>query len=165
MSETKTVEQWLQELPEPYRSQALDNMDADGDGEELTITSALSAAFVWQGTPQGHKYWEGLHVKLGGDRSSVVSDGIAVSGGRGLVAPAWIKVSDRLPDFRKEFSWSHALVTAYAQSTGVFPAECSVYQDRDIVWYDLSSADSDGDCDRISDVTHWMPLPDPPKED
>jgi len=32
-------------------------------------------------------------------------------------------------------------------------------------WEDLTDRDTDGYYDDVYDVTHWMPLPEPPKED
>ena len=155
MSEEKLISEWFGGLESPYLEQAMAQAMKTGTmfSVAYSLQQALAGGFSWKMSPQGEDYWKALYASL------------PVDGFVNATPSPWIKVSDRLPDLRKEFSWSHALVTAYAPSTGVFPAECSVYQDRDIVWYDLSSADSDGDCDRISDVTHWMPLPDPPKED
>src|SRR5690554_4701257 len=57
----KTVKQFLEGLPEPIRSQALNNADPyfytlEVDGP----TDALSKAFIWLNTPEGPGYWEGV---------------------------------------------------------------------------------------------------------
>ena len=56
--EGKTIRQWLEEIPEPYRTQAIENAHDCSLGY-ITETSrdGLFAAFTWQGSPQGHDYW------------------------------------------------------------------------------------------------------------
>ena len=54
-------------LPEPYRSQAITNLIADGsraddpeafgDGDPDDIEDVLLTAFTWRETPEGHGYW------------------------------------------------------------------------------------------------------------
>jgi len=61
----------------------------------------------------------------------------------------WIPVSDRLPE-----DWKHVLVaTKYDVKTGC------VYQSvtNDIYW-------TDGEYGIFEGITHWKPLPQPPKE-
>lgn len=57
----KTIEQWLNELPEPYRSQALENVDEQQ--KKMMCVNILSAIdiFIWSKTKQGHKYWEKIY--------------------------------------------------------------------------------------------------------
>lgn len=55
----KTVKEWLQELPEPYRTKALKYAALEGS-ENLTLpsmTEALRYAFRWSQTVQGTEYW------------------------------------------------------------------------------------------------------------
>ena len=61
----------------------------------------------------------------------------------------WISVKDRLPNKQ-----GHYLV--YTEEDGVFSAEYDPKRKR-ASWTD----DYEGYCDL--DVTHWMPLPTPPK--
>lgn len=63
----KTIKQWLEELPEPYRTQALENADrCDLDKDAKSKPAALRNAFEWEETPedQGYYYWEDLWEKL-----------------------------------------------------------------------------------------------------
>lgn len=54
----KTIREWLEELPEPYRSQALENMDIeDADIEHDNFERALCGAFLWMDSPEGWDYW------------------------------------------------------------------------------------------------------------
>lgn len=62
--ETKTIEQWFNELPEPYRSHALKNtLNQYGEKRlkvhEPSIIDALLGGFIWKDTPkeQGVDYW------------------------------------------------------------------------------------------------------------
>lgn len=58
----KTVKEFILAFPEPYRSQALENLKNDNCNQGGTYVNdketALSKAFAWSDTPQGHKYWE-----------------------------------------------------------------------------------------------------------
>jgi hypothetical protein len=59
----KTIGEFLNELPEPYRSQAIENCEnyCDGKFREQKVTNIVDAllnAFIWKGTPQAHTYWE-----------------------------------------------------------------------------------------------------------
>ena len=67
----KTIEQWFNELPEPYRSQALENtLNQFGKKRlkvhKLNIREALSSGFIWNDTPkkQGHNYWYNFYETL-----------------------------------------------------------------------------------------------------
>lgn len=57
----KTVREWLEELPEPYRSQAMDNLVKYPLPKSRTLFSnigdALLYGFDWDLTPQGFSYW------------------------------------------------------------------------------------------------------------
>lgn len=59
----KTIKEWLQELPEPYRTEALKNCDTP-DLNTDCLTSALVSAFSFIRTKQGYNYWEFLYDKL-----------------------------------------------------------------------------------------------------
>ncbi len=60
-----TIRQWLSELEEPYRTQALvltpmRNMKKTASSK----IDALHSAFIWGDTPQKHRYWKKLAIKL-----------------------------------------------------------------------------------------------------
>jgi hypothetical protein len=64
------VKDWLEALPEPYRTQAAINY-AKNERERpeyipLPVTSvkaALMAAFDWDNTPEGKAYWTSFYFK------------------------------------------------------------------------------------------------------
>jgi hypothetical protein len=61
----KTIKEWLEELPEPYRSQALENTgDSDGEMEVKSLVTALECAFLWISSSQGYHYWSQLSKTL-----------------------------------------------------------------------------------------------------
>lgn len=65
----KTIRQWFEELPEPYRGEAMENCKAlNGDGvlnsDESLMSDSLRRAFTWDDTKQGGQYWLDLHDKL-----------------------------------------------------------------------------------------------------
>lgn len=65
----KSIVELLEELPEPYRTQALlNNDDAAGNLWKIvsdnTIACALSWAFAWSFSPQGSDYWKDVCEKL-----------------------------------------------------------------------------------------------------
>ena len=66
----KTIYEWLNELPQPYKSQALYNFEAfmhRGNRQYLKTNTydymcqAINSAMHWEGTPQGHEYWNRIH--------------------------------------------------------------------------------------------------------
>jgi hypothetical protein len=53
----KTIKEYLEELPEPWKSQALENCDAEPTDSAPSRDKALSMAFTWSSSPEGHEYW------------------------------------------------------------------------------------------------------------
>lgn len=54
----KTIKEWLETLPEPYRTEALENADKeDLDSLEFDLAQAIKAAFLWEYSTQGQAYW------------------------------------------------------------------------------------------------------------
>jgi len=67
MSDTqKTLEQWLNELEEPHKSKALKNCYLHGKANDFsrTLDAALVAAFIWNKTPEGFRYWFDLFWEI-----------------------------------------------------------------------------------------------------
>lgn len=61
---SKTIREWFEELPEPYRTQALKNASVDKLGEESeSLAKALFIAFVWMETREGLDYWDVLWLR------------------------------------------------------------------------------------------------------
>ena len=61
----KKVKDWFEELPEPYRTQAIENSTKEElNCIEESLTNALSGSFFWFSSPQGQKYWGDLYEKL-----------------------------------------------------------------------------------------------------
>lgn len=57
----KTVKEWLDELPEPYRTQALEQTDnGDLNKTEPTMNHTLGGMFVWSESHEGAEYWRQL---------------------------------------------------------------------------------------------------------
>lgn len=61
----KTVKQWLEELPEPIRTQAFENNRLQDRVYSLevkvpSLSSAILLAFKWHGTDEGHHYWDNI---------------------------------------------------------------------------------------------------------
>ena len=64
----KTIEQWFQELPEPYRTKALENCKSPNDNEVVeTLSTAIAVGFLWQDTPEGEDYWSEVNETLVAD--------------------------------------------------------------------------------------------------
>lgn len=62
---TKKVTEWLADLPEPYRTQALVNTSkVDGEKIEVDLRNALRTAFIWLESTEGSKYWLELYKSL-----------------------------------------------------------------------------------------------------
>lgn len=61
----KTIKQWLNELPEPYRSQALENADTNVlNSKGISLIGCLMEAFNWHKSTQGFEYWYKLIKSL-----------------------------------------------------------------------------------------------------
>jgi len=60
----KTIKEWLSELPEPARSQALDNYEGPENRMASSILEALMIAFIWEATVEGWDYWNNIYEEL-----------------------------------------------------------------------------------------------------
>lgn len=65
----RPVVEFLEELEEPYRSQALKNFEDQrtlDEDEYLDVNAyeALHGAFHWGATPEGHDYWNDFSKTL-----------------------------------------------------------------------------------------------------
>ena len=61
----RTIREHFEGLDEPYRSEALENMDKDmAEDIEPNVCWALDCAFLWHETEQGRDYWKGLYRNL-----------------------------------------------------------------------------------------------------
>jgi len=68
---SKTALEWFSELPEPYKSQAIQNLKEQSDFSEVIsnrsgatfdyMSDAITGVMQWSVTPQGHEYWMRLH--------------------------------------------------------------------------------------------------------
>ena len=60
----KTIRQWLEELPEPYKSVALRNAEDDVsraiDDNVEHMSVALSRGFIWRESPEGSAFWRSV---------------------------------------------------------------------------------------------------------
>lgn len=64
----KPIKEWLQDLPEPARSQALHNMWwEDADTLQESLADALRQAFNWSKSPEKYIYWHNIHAELVGN--------------------------------------------------------------------------------------------------
>lgn len=62
----KEIKGFLEQFPEPYRTQALKNFDPDycPERKPKSKADALSLAFSWHRSPQGYYYWGDFHTQL-----------------------------------------------------------------------------------------------------
>jgi len=64
----KTIRELLEQLPEPYRSQAIANSTANElkkvDGSIDSPRVALQTAFIWQDSREGLSYWRDFYLTL-----------------------------------------------------------------------------------------------------
>ena len=61
----KTIEEWFNMLPEPYRTEALSNTsDYILDTTDESFDDAIYGAFKWDDTRQGHDYWLNVVTKI-----------------------------------------------------------------------------------------------------
>lgn len=70
MKETKTIREWLEELEEPYKSQAIQNAENESEYNDYldeardSLAGAVLGAFTWEYSPEGDKYWSDLYDTL-----------------------------------------------------------------------------------------------------
>lgn len=65
--ENKTPEQWFQQLKEPYRSEAIENIDVSHyDYKDLqeSLYDSLMDSFRWSSTKQNHDYWRDIYESI-----------------------------------------------------------------------------------------------------
>ena len=60
----KTNKEWLQELPEPYCSQALASCTSPEFNANTTLVEALEGSFIWGSSPEGDTYWRKIRNNL-----------------------------------------------------------------------------------------------------
>lgn len=69
----KTAKYWIDQLPEPQKSQALENINYYYNESERylyfnsnhpSFFQAISCAFSWKKTPQGYAYWSEIAHKF-----------------------------------------------------------------------------------------------------
>lgn len=63
IQEAKTIKEWLEELPEPYRTQALKNTKKL-DYVTGSLERALNCAFDWDSSKEGYNYWGRIFLKI-----------------------------------------------------------------------------------------------------
>lgn len=56
----KTILEWYQELPEPYRTQAMNNCSSLDDMSD-SMSSAIMDGFIWTDTVEDFYYWNQIH--------------------------------------------------------------------------------------------------------
>lgn len=61
----KTIKEWIEELPEPYRTRSIENTEDELLLERVeSLKRAVKCAFVWRNSTQGHQYWEDFYDTL-----------------------------------------------------------------------------------------------------
>lgn len=65
----RSIRKWLEQLPEPYRTQAIANtpvstLDREPHRSSRTLSGALFSAFVFHKTREGGDYWNELYQTL-----------------------------------------------------------------------------------------------------
>lgn len=54
----KIIKEWLSEINEPYKSQALNNLTNESIIKHESFSSALQCAFIWKDSKEGYNYWK-----------------------------------------------------------------------------------------------------------
>jgi len=85
----KTVKEWLETLPEPYRTQALENaIKSKLDDSSPDFGSAVIMGFIWEKSPQGWDYWNKIFIRASNEEFRKPTHNLY----------GWIPVSERLPE-------------------------------------------------------------------
>lgn len=131
---------------------------------------------------------------LGEFADHLISNGVTLatqvaSSSKYLASSEWIPVTERLPESEKivlvsakskTFGYRHTIMVAHVGYHEITTEEygwqeCEVETEYDEendcfwipeCWYEVNSVEDNGNwiIDSDYDVTHWMPLPEPPKE-
>lgn len=60
----KTIKEWYETLPEPYKSQALKNCFKNRlTNTRSSLAGAIMEGLSWSSTPEGGEYWKSLYHK------------------------------------------------------------------------------------------------------
>jgi len=74
-TEEKTIAEWFEELPEPYKTKALDNVMSQNSvtlvSSDTSLSDALVGAFDWSITPEGFYFWNELDNSIKHEKSHV----------------------------------------------------------------------------------------------
>lgn len=120
-------------------------------GEVVTYTPAPEKATIWLNNYSGTCVQE--YVKL--ERLQE-----ALSGYSPVIPGGWISCSERMPDreyvLAGDFSGTHYLASIPNVQVGIY---ADWFDDEKPCW-----DDGDGNDLHLKEVTHWMPLPEPPQE-
>lgn len=61
----KTIEQWLKTLPEPLRSEAINNSSKGALKKKVSsLRSAVCVGFIWTESDSGTEFWWSFYVAL-----------------------------------------------------------------------------------------------------
>ena len=84
---------------------------------------------------------------------------------RGGVIVEWISVKDRLPEIVSDKYYGNTFSELVSASVGekILPFHVRRYFLGGFVKGDFSNGDLPSDYDFGGNITHWMPLPEPPK--
>lgn len=58
--EMKTIEQWLNELPDGYRERALENVDKDKLNYPTESMRSALVTFTWSSSKEGYYFWNAV---------------------------------------------------------------------------------------------------------
>jgi hypothetical protein len=140
---SKTAKEWFEQLPEPYRTQAIENWEkskiSDKENPVISLNWALDT-FIWKKTIQGGDYWQVIW-----DR--------AFKGEFDTPQPnlnGWIPVSERLPTKEDADEFGKVLVLRDVIESQI--NNCKSITDWNLVKH----------CDK--ETTMWQPLPKLPEK-
>ena len=130
-----------------------------------------------------------IEIAQGNIADRLIANGVTVQGDKDINAPnKWISVKDRLPESEKivlvsakskTLGYRHTLMVAHighheftTEEYGwqEYEGETEYDEENDCFWipecwYEVNSVEDNGNwiIDSDYEVTHWMPLPEPPK--
>ena len=120
--------------------------------EQSSIDSVRASFEEWR---------KGAYVG-GGSSGSESTSWAAYQAGLEAGKPKWISVKDDLPDYIYDKDYSENVLGFCDGSMGVF-ARC--YEEEGWLWGSCyGDIEGEPQTDDDYQVTHWMPLPEPPKE-
>lgn len=164
---------WLDQLPEPYRSKALNNFNPEffkretqGDNHVKSLANAVEVAFAWANCPEEHRYWLEVYEYLT-DQKPKPQDWPKDWTLAQTKIEGWVSVADK-PLFYEEGGRRILTETGDGEFVAAIPYSDTKYPGEQLWQVVHCHVDTDGDLTdshgdsvgwSLEDVDYYIPIP------